>query len=194
MRAGPAAFHPRGGFAVASFRGVGSLERGRRRSRLWAWGALGLLWLCVTACQQTPKAPPYVPLVARLFLESRPGEAGLPLRLPVSGVIVNVSAKPVLVEYDLRNAEAARVDLGPCLLLQVSPAAARDLYRLSVSAMGRRLVLVLNDEPVGVHRIEQALADGTILVFVERPDAELPGLVERLKRTTADIAVAAAKK
>jgi hypothetical protein len=149
--------------------------------------------LALTACQQATKAPPYLPLVARLYLEARPGEAGVAMRLPVSGVTINVSGKPVIVEYDLRNAEAARVDLGPCLLLQVSPAAARDLYRLSVSAAGRRLVLLLNDEPTGVHRIEQALGDGAILVFVERPDAELPGLVERLKRTTADIAAATAK-
>lgn len=156
-------------------------------------GLFLVLWaiLALTACQQTSKQPPYEPLVARLFLETRPDEAGITVRLPVSGVSVNVAAKPVLVEYDLRNAETARVDLGPCLLLQVSPAAARDLYRLSVSAVGRRLVLLLNDEPVGVHRIEQALAEGTILVFVERPDTELPALVERLKRTTADIATAA---
>ncbi|AOS45215.1 hypothetical protein Verru16b_02293 [Lacunisphaera limnophila] len=132
--------------------------------------------------------------MARLFLETRPGEAGITVRLPVSGVGITVAAKPVFVEYDVRDAEAARVDLGPCLWLQVTPAAARDLYRLSVSAVGRRLVLLLNDEPVGVHRIEQALADGRLLVFVERPDAELPALVERLKRTTADIAVAAANK
>lgn len=150
--------------------------------------------LALTACQQSPKALPHEPLVARLFLETRPGEAGITIRLPVSGVAVNVAAKPVLVEYDLRNAETARVDLGACLLLQVSPAAARDLYRLSVAATGRRLVLLLNDEPVGVHRIEQALADGAMLVYVERPDDELPAMVERLKRTTADIASAAAKK
>ena len=59
--------------------------------------------------------------------------------------------------------------------------------------MGRRLVLTLNDEPVGARRIEQAMNDGTILVFVERPDADLPALVERIKRTSADI-VASAKK
>jgi hypothetical protein len=194
MRGCPPASNSHGGGAVAPFNAGGFVERGRLRPRVWAWGALGMLGLFFAACQQTPKASPYVPLVARLFLETRAGEAGSPVRLPVSGVTINVSAKPVIVEYDVRNAEAARVDLGPCLLLQVSPAAARDLYRLSVSAMGRRLVLVLNDEPVGVHRIEQALADGTILVFVERPDVELPALVERLKRTTADIAAATAKK
>ncbi|MES1168037.1 MAG: hypothetical protein ABUL61_02590 [Oleiharenicola lentus] len=132
-------------------------------------------------------------MVARFFLETRPGEAGVPLHLPVSGVSVTVAAKPIIVEYDILNAEVAKVELGQCLLLQLTPAAARDLYRLSVASVGRRLVLALNDEPVGARRIEQAMNDGTILVFVERPDAELPALVGRIKRTAADI-VAAAKK
>lgn len=148
----------------------------------------------LTACSSAPKQPAYQPVVVRFFLETRPGEAGVPLQLPVSGVGVTVAAKPILVEYDVLNAEVARVELGNCLLLQFTPAAARDLYRLSVAGMGRRLVLTLNDEPVGARRIEQAIGDGTILVFVERPDADLPGLVGRIKRTSADIVAAAAKK
>ncbi len=155
------------------------------------FGLLGVLFL--SGCQSSPKPATYEPLIVRFFLETRLGEAGVPLHLPISGVGVTVAAKPILVEYDILNAEVARVELGNCLLLQFTPAAARDLYRLSVASMGRRLVLTLNDEPVGARRIEQAIGDGTILVFVERPDAELPGLVGRIKRTSADI-VAAAKK
>ncbi len=131
------------------------------------------------------------PLIARLFLEVRPGEPGVPLQLPVSKVSIVVGAKPVFVEYDVRNAEVARVDLGHCLLLQFSPAAVRDLYRLSVANVGRRLVLALNDAPVGTHRIERAMTDGEVLVFVEKPDADLPAIVEQLKQTSAAIAAAA---
>ena len=136
----------------------------------------------------------YQPLVARFYLEVRPGETGVPALLPVSGVTIKVSAKPVIVEYDIYNAEVARVDLGTCLLLQLTPAAARDLYRLSVSNLGRRLMLFLNDAPLGARRIEQAMPDGALLVFVEVPDAELAPMVARLKRTSAEIITAAAKK
>ncbi len=146
----------------------------------------------LSACHSAP-APAQAPLAARLYLETRPGEAGVPVRLPVSGVEIAVGAKPVFTEYDLVNAEVARVELGPCLLLQFSPAAARDLYRLSVASIGRRLVLLVDGAPLGVHRIEQALPDGNVLVFIERPDAELPGLVQRLKHTSADLAAAANK-
>ena len=143
-------------------------------------------------CQTTrPAESP--PLVARFYLEIRPGDAGVPVRLPVSGVSVTVGAKPVFSEYDIVDAAVAQTELGACLRLDFTPAAARDLYRLSAASLGRRLVLLLNEEPLGARRIEQTIPDGAILVFVETSDAELPGLVERLKRTTAGI-VAAGKK
>ncbi len=154
--------------------------------------AAPLLILVPAGCQSA-KHLEGPPLVARLFLEVQPGEPGVPVQLPVSKVSIVVGAKPVFVEYDLRNAEVARVDLGRCLLLRFSPAAARDLYRLSAANVGRRLVLALNDAPVGTHRIEQATPDGEVLVFVERPDADLPVIVERLKQTSAAIAAAAKK-
>lgn len=154
--------------------------------------AAACLVLGLAGCQSA-KTPEFKPLVARLYLEARPGEAGVPLKLPVSGVTINVGVRPVFAEYDIQNAELAKVDLGTCLLLQLTPAAAHDLYRLSVVGHGRRLVLVLNDFPAGTHRIDQAMPDGTVLVFVETPDAELPALVERLKRTAAGITAAAKK-
>ena len=145
-------------------------------------------------CQTAPKLPDYQPLVARFCLEIRPGEAGVPVQLPKSGVGLTINAKPVLVEYDIINAEVAHVDLGNCLLLQLTPAASRELYRMSVTHLGERLVLFLNDIPVGARRIEQAMADGVVLVFLETPEADLPGQVARIKRTAADIVLASAKK
>jgi hypothetical protein len=150
--------------------------------------------LLFAGCQTSPKAPDYQPLVARFFLEVRPGEAGVPVQLPVSGVRLTVNPKPVLVEYDIVNAEVAKVELGPCLLLQLTPAAARELYRMSVTHLGQRLVLFLNDGPVGARRLEQAMADGVVLVFLETPETDLPAQVARIKRTATDIAAAAKKK
>lgn len=145
--------------------------------------------LAAPGCRSTAETPPaYAPLVARFFLEARPSEVAVPVTLPRSGVVVGISPKPVLVEYDLVNAEVVQVELGRCLMVQLTPAAARDLYRLSVSAVGRRLVLALNDEPLGARRIEGALSDGMVLIFLEVPDERLPEIVERLRRTSADLA------
>ena len=148
---------------------------------------LALSGLLLLAGCQAPE-PLNDPLVARLFLEARPGETGLPLQLPVSKVGINVSPKPVFLESDIVDAELVRVDLGWCLMVKFTPAAARDLYRLSVGNTGRRLVLTFNDLPAGARRIEQAMPEGALLIFVEVDDVNLPPLVERLKRTSAAIA------
>ncbi|MBP7140976.1 MAG: hypothetical protein KBA71_03640 [Opitutaceae bacterium] len=127
------------------------------------------------------------PLIARFFVESRASEYGRPVTLPQSGVFVSIDPKPVIMEFDITDAEVAEVALGKCLLFRLTPAAARDLYRLTGSAQGRRLVLSLNDQIVGARKIDRPLEDGTILVFVERPDSELPDMVLRLKRTSGEI-------
>ena len=155
----------------------------------------------LTGCQSSsptkshPPAKPagLVPLAARFYLEASPGESAVSVQLPQSGVHLAVAPKPVFSEYDINNAEVARVELGLCVLVQLTPAATRDLYRLSVPAQGRRLALALNDEFVGVHRVEHAMGDGVVPVFLEVPDEQLPAIVARLKFTSAEIALVAAK-
>ena len=62
------------------------------------------------------------------------------------------------------------MDLGSCLMLQLTPAASRELYLISMTHLGQRLVLFLNDVPVGARRVEQAIADGLVLIFLETPE------------------------
>lgn len=131
--------------------------------------------------------------MARFFLETAADEPGVAVTLPQSGVRIAIAPKPVLVEYDVTNAEVAQVELGRCLLVQLSPAAARDLYRLSVASLGRRLVLSLNDEFLGARRIDGAMSDGAVLVFLEVPDEKLPEIVARLKTTSATVAAQASR-
>ena len=147
-----------------------------------------LALLFTTGCQTAVVTPMDEPLVARFFLESRPGEAGVTVQLPVSKVGITVNPKPVFVETDIVGAELVRVNLGWCMMVKLTPAAGRDLYRLSVGSIGRRLVLSFNDQPAGARRIDQAMPEGALLTFVEVDDVNLPPLVERLKRTSVDIA------
>jgi hypothetical protein len=72
-------------------------------------------------------------------------------------------------------------------LLQVTPAAARDLYRLTGANQGKRLVLTLNDVALGARQIEAPLAEGSVMIFVEMTDAALSDLVRDLKRTSAEV-------
>src|SRR3954464_14046838 len=123
--------------------------------------------LVLTGCQSGPSEPKVEPLIARFFLEARPDEAAAVLQLPVSKVKINVSPKPVLVEYDLADVGVAKVDLGWCLLFRLTPAATLDFYRLSVGAQGRRLVLTLNGQPAGARRLDQVVGDGGLMIFIE---------------------------
>jgi hypothetical protein len=163
---------------------------------IWLTLGLGALTGCQSSSPltQVPAKPvAFAPLVARFYLETRPGESVMMVQLPQSGVRLGVAPKPVFSEYDISDAEVAKVELGPCVLIELTPAATRDLYRLSVPAQGRRLVMVLNDEFLGVHRIEHAMADGAMPVFLEVSDAQLPSIVARIKFTAAEIARVAAK-
>ena len=128
----------------------------------------------------------YSPTHARLFLESTDGRGPTKI-LPKSGVVISIGTKAMITESDIVNAEVTQVDLGRCLMLQLTPAATRDLYRLTGSNQGKRLVLTLNDVPVGARKIDAPFTDGILYIFVEMTDAQLEDLVRDLKRTSFEI-------
>jgi hypothetical protein len=150
--------------------------------------AAGLLGGCAGA--GVPRD--FVPVVARFFLEAA-GNDGVPVTLPQSGVNVIVNPKPVITEGDIVNVELVQVELGRCLMFQLSPSAARDFYRLSVTHLGRRIALLLDGAPAGARRLDGAIGDGVIYVFVERPDEALPALVQQLKKSSAALQRAMAR-
>jgi len=153
--------------------------------------ALLCIGLALAGCHSAPP-PHFTPEVARFFLESADGQGEL-VTLPMSGVQILVQPKPVLTEYDIVNVELARVELGKCVMFQLTPAAARDLDRLTAANPGRKLVLALGGVPFGARRIGPPLEGGALLIFVETPDAALPALVVSLKETCAVLHPAATK-
>jgi hypothetical protein len=155
--------------------------------------ALGLT-LAVTGCKSFGDTKrDFTPTVARIFLETNdPGSASV--ELPISSVRVAIGAKPVFTEGDIVSVDLVQVELGKCLLFQLTPSAARDLYRLSASNQGRRLVLLLNQVPAGARRIDAPLSEGRIYMFVEVAEPALPELVTNLQKTTAELQEAIAKK
>ena len=156
-------------------------------SRLFLPFAL-LALLFTAGCNSAPD-PLNDPLVARFYLECRPGEPGIQVVLPISNVLITVNPKPVFVESDIVDADLVRVKLGWCMLIKFTPEASRDLYRLTAgNNKGRRLILSLNDHPAGARMIDEVMGQGAVLTFVEVNDIDLPPLVERLKRTAAGIA------
>lgn len=151
-------------------------------------GAGLLAW---AACATTP-ARTGRPVVARFYLESPANNATL-ATLPQSGVQIRIAPRPVFSEFDLTGVQIAQLELGRCLLFQLSPAAARDLYRLSVAQHGMRLVLFLNGAPFGARRLDAAINDGLIAIFVEQPESALPALAAGVQETCDEVARARRK-
>jgi hypothetical protein len=141
------------------------------------------LIVSLCGCASSSKPRDYKPTTARFYLEAG-GPDGTPVTLPQSGVNLIANSKPVFTEGDIVNVEIVQVDLGKCLMFQLTPSALRDLYRLSGAHQGRRLVLQIDNMSVGARRIDGPITNGVIFVFVELPDAELPTLVDNLKKTS----------
>lgn len=125
---------------------------------------------------------------ARFFLESVSSEGyGAAVALPVSGIQIPLQGQAIVSEYDYLAVDVVDVDLGRCLVFTLKPAAAREFYQISVGNQGKRLVLIVNGEPLGVRLIDGPIADGRIFVFLEVSDSNLMELARKLKETNFDI-------
>jgi hypothetical protein len=142
-----------------------------------------LLWLSWGCGCQSAAPRDFTPLSARFFLEAANAD-GMPVMLPQSGVRLSVNSKPVITEGDIVNVELVQVDLGKCLLVQLTPSATRDFYRMSVTHQGRRLVIMVDGKALGARRLDGPITNGVIYVFVEVPEVELPRLVDNLKKSS----------
>jgi preprotein translocase subunit SecD len=156
--------------------------------------ALCLLSLALAGCQNPPAATKSITSErARFHLESADESAQL-VTMPRSGVQLAIGSKPVFTEHDIVKVSIAHIEQGECLAFEFTPAAARDLRRLTSENPGRHLVLLLEGVAFGARLIEKPLDRGVLLVFVETPDAALPALVDSLNETCAAVRGAPARQ
>ena len=141
----------------------------------------------LVGCNTSTKKKDFIPTVARFYLEAKEGDAFASVTLPVSGVQIAVNNKPMVTEYDFTRVELAQSDLGQFMVFSLTGDAARDLYRTTGTNQGKRLVLFINDKPVGARMIDRAFNTGTIAVFAALPDDILPELVKNLNGTSIDL-------
>lgn len=161
-----------------------------RNFPVWTLALLSLL--VFPACNSTRKVEP-VSTVARFVIEADAGQPAVNVALPVSGVVLRVQPKPVITEFDIVGVAEAQVEMGRCLAFRLTGSAARDLYRLTGSNIGSRLVLVVDGQPLGARVIDRPIEGGVIFIFAEMPDAELAELVANLNTTAVLLQEQAAK-
>jgi hypothetical protein len=143
--------------------------------------------LGVAGCNTSTKKKDYIPTVARFLMESDQADAFTSITLPISGVRIAVNNKPVVTEFDITGVQLAQSDLGKFLVFSLTRDATRDIYRVSTTNQGRRLVLYINGEPVGARLIDRPFDTGTIAIFIAVPEETLPDLIKNLNATSADI-------
>lgn len=152
-----------------------------------------LVGLLMAGCASKSRVPPESIVRVRFMLEAADNRS-LSLELPRSGVRIAVNPQPVVTEFDVIEAAVAQVELGRCLMFRLTPSATRDLYRLTGTNQGRRLVLTVDGNPLGARRIEAPIADGTIFVFAEVPDESLERLVAAVRASSAELQREIARK
>ncbi|MDF3056069.1 MAG: hypothetical protein K0R17_284 [Rariglobus sp.] len=144
-------------------------------------------FVAVVGCNTSTKKKDHATTVARFFLEASEGDAFASVTLPVSGVKIAINNKPVITEYDFTGVQLAESDLGKFLVFSLTGDAARDVYRVTGTNQGKRLVLFINDKPVGARIIDKVFNTGAISVFAAIPEELLPELTKNLNATSADI-------
>jgi len=155
------------------------------------WGiaapaGLFLLAILAFAGCDTVKSVKREKTFARFYLEvnpKNPAEDAETVVMPASGASISIYPKPILTERDYENVELAKVDAGHCLLFSIKSDRAPILYNATARNRGLRLVLKVNDQPVGVRVISEMVYNGMWMTFAEIPDKELVKLAVNLKRT-----------
>lgn len=149
---------------------------------------LTVLTLLFAGCQS--RKPDYTPHLTRVYLEESsrlPAQQTVDMVLPLSETHIVVRGKPSFAEWDFLHATYFETDLGPAVVFLLTPEATRDLYRLSLSNQGKRLVITINGTPVGARYIDQAIEDGRITAYIEIQDEDIPEFVRNIQLTSQDI-------
>ena len=126
--------------------------------------------LMVTGCQTTDPSH-----FASIYVEAPESSTRIMrknITLPVSGITIPVLGKELTLAEDLLNTEvveSGEPDLRVVsVLVQLNRSAAAMIMDVTRQARGKHLVLVINDEAVGIMPIEDRVVDGNLFFFVER--------------------------
>ncbi|MEN9841764.1 MAG: hypothetical protein RL376_1564 [Verrucomicrobiota bacterium] len=159
------------------------------------WLGLIALSLGLVGCGSgSSKKKNYPVTVARFMLEASDREVGTLVRLPESGSSINVMPKTYFTEYDITKCEVVDNELGKGLFFQLTEQASRDLYRLTASNLGRRIITTVNGVAIGAVRFDRPIAQGFIITYVEVPAGELEAMAKNIALTSADARKEAEKK
>ncbi|MEM8550342.1 MAG: hypothetical protein AAGF10_06080 [Verrucomicrobiota bacterium] len=104
--------------------------------------------------------------------------------LPVSEKSYMVFSEPIVPPWSVSNVEAVRVESGLLALrFYFDRVGDRDLYRNSVTNMGRMIITVVDGEAIGARQIDGALQGGVFYTFTELSDAEVMEMLPKMQES-----------
>jgi hypothetical protein len=147
-----------------------------------------LTGLAVAGCNSGTAFPKdFKPVIVQFNLETPNADPGSATSLPLSGQRIAYDPAPVLNETDLIGVKIEHTQMGSCTIFSLTPDATRKFYLTSAAHQGLRLVVTLNGVPTGVIQITQPVGTGTLPVYLELSDTDLPELVNRMNATCVEI-------
>lgn len=140
--------------------------------------AAGAAILCLAGCRTLVRGPAIAADEIQLFVET-PEHAGRDWRLPQSGVAVTTEPQPLIDGASIAGVRVVSLDLGPALVLDLTPAGAASVA--ARAGANTRLLLVSHDRALGVARATGRQRGAEISMFVEMPTSELNAWAESIE-------------
>ncbi|UPA28197.1 MAG: hypothetical protein LW808_002720 [Verrucomicrobiota bacterium] len=124
----------------------------------------------------------------QFFIEQSPRTGGLiwshRLQLPISKLQMPVCAQPILLASDIAHVSRSESNLGPCLIFHLRQRAMIQFCQLVMEGIGRKIVLCVNGQPLGVSSpLQSENFEGTITIFPEVADTQIDVLIKELNNT-----------
>jgi len=140
--------------------------------RAWSLAGLGVTLVgLIAACHFAPQSPAVAADEVQLYVETAE-RSGREWRLPQSGVSVTTDPQPIVDARSISEVRVVPLDLGPALVLTLSPAIAAALAA-RVGHEPKRLVLVSHDRALGIARINGDTQFSRLSMFVEMAVTDL---------------------
>jgi len=120
----------------------------------------------------------------RFFIEAVGAELKsskiLSVQLPVSASVIQIKPVPSIPEFEIESVAVEQGNMGKYLQFKLKNKARLQLMSMCGEYRGRRLVLVLGQDPIGAWRINKILDNGSISTYVEIPDESLDTLAKQI--------------
>jgi len=145
-----------------------------------------LLLLMTTSCVSTDQKAQRKEHLPLFFVEAIGSELKsskiVSVQLPVSASVIQIKPVPSIPHFEIESVTIASGEMGKYLQFSLKNKFRLKLMQLCGEYRGRRLVLVLGQNPVGSWRINKILEDGILSTYVEIPEEDLPQLVDAINR------------